>query len=368
VLIQNKDETYFPYLNISEAYWAKGMYDKAKEVLEYYIDNFSDNDQIRWGLAYTHLIQRDYEFALSEADKAFYLNPVYYHILLRGNIYMCMGDLNKAEEEYQKLLELEEKIAHLNGRNCLGALSLLQGRFEKAKDQMKQGLELAKNLGVKSWERSYHFKLGYINIKQRNAEKAMDEFHKAWNNAVEVENLDAQRWALYWKGRTYLGQKSMDEALRVADELRELIEQGMKRKSIRLYHHLMGMIELEREKFSKAIEHFKRAISLLPHQRDSNDDHALFIQSLALANYKSEHLERATKEYERIIALTIGRLYYGDIYAKSFYMLGKIYEQKGNNTKALEHYEKFLDLWKDADPGIAEAGDAKKRVAGLKRQ
>ena len=47
-------------------------------------------------------------------------------------------------------------------------------------------------------------------------------------------------------------------------------------------------------------------------------------------------------------------------------MLGKIYEEKGWKGKALEHYQKFLDLWKDADPGIAE--DAKKRVAGLKSQ
>ena len=35
-------------------------------------------------------------------------------------------------------------------------------------------------------------------------------------------------------------------------------------------------------------------------------------------------------------------------------------------AKAIEHNEKFLELWKDADPDIAEAEDAKKRLAGLR--
>ena len=69
---------------------------------------------------------------------------------------------------------------------------------------------------------------------------------------------------------------------------------------------------------------------------------------------------------QRITKLTTGRTGYGDIYVKSFYMLGKIHEQKGWKDKAIKHYEKFLNLWKDADPGIPEVTDAKRRLTALK--
>ena len=49
-------------------------------------------------------------------------------------------------------------------------------------------------------------------------------------------------------------------------------------------------------------------------------------------------------------------------------MLGEIYERQGDTAKAIEHYEKFLDLWKDADLGIAEVEDARERLAGLKNE
>jgi tetratricopeptide (TPR) repeat protein len=76
-------------------------------------------------------------------------------------------------------------------------------------------------------------------------------------------------------------------------------------------------------------------------------------------------LEKARIEYEKSISLTEARFNLSDIYAKSYYMLGKIHEQQGNKTKAKEYYEKFLDLWKNADPDLPEVDDARARLDPL---
>jgi hypothetical protein len=46
-------------------------------------------------------------------------------------------------------------------------------------------------------------------------------------------------------------------------------------------------------------------------------------------------------------------------------MLGKIFQEKGQKLKAREYYNRFLQLWKDADPGFPEVEDAKKRLAEI---
>jgi tetratricopeptide (TPR) repeat protein len=130
----------------------------------------------------------------------------------------------------------------------------------------------------------------------------------------------------------------------------------------------LGVIALQNGETTQAIDHLTRAVAQLSHEHTfPEDDHAFYLEPLALAYHKSDDLERAREEYSRIAVMTSGRHHNGDIYARSFYMLGRIAEQRGDKVKARENYQKFLDLWKDADPGLPEVEDARKRLAGLKR-
>jgi len=57
---------------------------------------------------------------------------------------------------------------------------------------------------------------------------------------------------------------------------------------------------------------------------------------------------------------------FGYAYPRKFYLLGKVNEALGKKDEAIEAYQQFLEIWKEADADLPELIDAKKRIAELK--
>jgi len=359
------EEFIHSHIQLADAYAAKGLYDEAKEILRNYINNISDHVLAHHMLAYLHLDLREFDQALTETEKAIYLDPTHYeNLAIKGDIFYYREEFLKAEEEYLKLIQTSEPAGQSTGFVHMINLKMLQGKFDEALSLINQGIEFSQKLGQKQWESNWHLGAAQFYVGAGKSEEAIEECDEAWRSAEEIGFLDAQRRALYNKGLALLKMGAVKEAQKTANDLKEMIDHGLKKKAIKLYYHLAGMLEVEAGNYSRAVQYFNDALSLDPYGPLVR--RADFIDSLASTFYESGDLEKALDEYERITNLTTGRDRYGGIYAKSFYMLGKIHEERGDSANAIENYEKFLSLWKDADPGIAEVDDARKRLAELK--
>ena len=87
---------------------------------------------------------------------------------------------------------------------------------------------------------------------------------------------------------------------------------------------------------------------------------------LARAYWKRGELDKAIAEYERLTTIDPKNRLRMLIHPLYHYRFGRVLDEKGDKDQARIEYRKFLEYWRDADPGHAEVEDAKKRLAGLK--
>jgi tetratricopeptide (TPR) repeat protein len=370
--VENRIKMFYSYYVMAWAEMCLGNYEKAREVCELYIDDIGDHPEMRFCLSIYYLIRGEFDKAQTEIDKAENLGFVgtFWNDILRGCIEQAEGDLAGAEEHFQNMIGSRDILIGVRGREYLGVLALLQGRFQEAGSQFRQAIDLVEAAGdVANLSRLYAH-LGYVGLQTGEYEEAL----RACDKAVEygdrsMDAFNAIKLALHLKGLGQLAMGNLAAAMETSEELEIASERDPSRLAMRRYLHLVGSIAMKEGNTDSAIEFFEEAASLLPEQ-NQNDlagfknslRRTLYNASLAEAYFQAGEMEKARQVCETLTGLTIGRTHYGDLYVKAFYWLGQISEEQGKPDEAAAHYTRFLELWKDADPDNPELSDARARL------
>jgi tetratricopeptide (TPR) repeat protein len=291
------------------------------------------------------------------------LNPESYS---KASIYHLQGDFDTAEKEYKTWLEKEGTGWKMNGWRYLEFLYRTLGRYEKAEDSALAGLKISEDKNLIGWKRIFFDILAGYDLAAGDFESLLEKADFIWETATENEIPGWQINALWWKIQALLGQNKIEKAVELAEKVKGIVDDTPAKIDIRWYYDDLGIIEMKRKNYAKAIDLFKKVYEMQGGQRTWIQPHAYILYNLASAYYLNDDLDMAKKVFGKIPNLTTGRMRWGDLCVKSYYMLGIIHEKQGDAVVAEKHYEKFLDLWNNADSGIAEVEDAKKRLAGLK--
>jgi len=355
--ISEGGRAFLAYSFLSSVFLKKGEPAKAQEILEKYLREVENTAAGRQSLAYHHLEQNRLDLAAKELEAAETLAPDDYgNRVLRAYWLVQKGDLPEAEAAYRALIGEKIPAASYNGYVGLANVLTLEGRDGELIKITAPLAERFKSLGLAPPEWICHWSLAQAFWRSGRTEAALDECRKAYAIDTGRPDFGYKRSVIYLRGLIHLASNRIDEAEKTAGELKAFIEKGLNKKEIRRFDHLQGSVEMARKNIPKALEYLEKAVR-------SDEMDTWFIDTLAEAYVRTGDLSRARGLYEKITRLTAR----DNIYALSFYRLGRIEEKLGDKARARENYRKFLDLWKDADPGFPEVADAQKRLAGLSK-
>ena len=87
---------------------------------------------------------------------------------------------------------------------------------------------------------------------------------------------------------------------------------------------------------------------------------------LGIAYLRSDRLGESTEQFGRILKRYDSHRAVAPMESvMARFYLGEAYEKSEQHKKAADQYEEFLETWKNADPGIKEVEDAKRRLTAL---
>jgi tetratricopeptide (TPR) repeat protein len=316
-----------------------------------------------------------------------------------AEIYLRMGRLDEAISKYREALEIKPDF----GSDWqLGYISALREDYTEAMKWIDQYIAASPSSGRRAdgflWKGFYHYWLGSLDQSLNDLSRAADLAEEV-GNEYQIAFIEWMKgWIHHDRGELEVSQSYFKSSF----DFRIKNDPGNIPRHRAFYNFYFGLGNLKQERIDLAKSKLAEMKRLLPEVDPAAKDqimvcYDLFSGEVLLAE---DSVDKAIAVCEKILPLGMPFIYSGNQMTVLVYnlpsirdVLARAYRKKGDidkaiaeyerlitfdpktpdrrlihpswDGKAIEYYKKFLDLWKDADPGIAEVDDARERLAGL---
>ena len=278
------------------------------------------------------------------------------------NLALARRDWASAETQLRALGERERGSlawrASVSER--LAFLSTLQGRVREAEGHWRDaiGADVQRGIAEQAVEKTARLAAALAALRGDTA-TALSELEAALERHPLEEMNPADR-PYSWIVQAYTSAQRSDRARLVLDEWVSTLASQATRNDEAFFDWGRGLVAAAEGRSADAREAFRRfdrgtvcwpcALAVAPHAFDSGGD-----PDSALAYY-----EQYAEFPSRFLLFD-----YLDLPA-AYQRLGELYEERGNRDKAVEYYNRFVELWENADDELQpQVRDVRRRIARL---
>jgi tetratricopeptide (TPR) repeat protein len=354
----------------------KGDYAGGQTALERYVTAAPDEFNPLDSLGLILFLRGRYDEAIDKYKKARLLNPTIGEELPIGYMLALKEDYDGALASLERYMtSVTSDGIRADGAAWQGIINYLTGRRALAFERLEAALALARAGRSATREGFILVMRSFLRADQGDIARGREDARLAGRILEPVGGSGRLAWriaALYADARA--GDRSASDRT-VADIDRIAPPDKMSPTTAAKWRGFLIQAYLARGDDEAALREaaLPRPFELLDPNLTFNMSSILSvnipvtIDGLGQLLARRGQIDKAIDEYRLIMTTGPGtglRRLINPIY---HFRVAGLWEKKGNTAKAIEHYRKFLEIWKNADPDLPEPALAKARLAALER-